>query len=200
MPKRTSPGRICRVLRRAGRARAQSSVAVSGADLQAQSGPSSKDNMRAQLKNVGLRATGQRLKVLEVFQSDERRHLTAEEVHRYLRQGKEHVSLATVYRVMNELTAVGILCRQMLEHGKARYELDRGEQHDHLVCIECGRVDEFVDALIEQRKKLVAQSSRYAIVRHEHTLFGYCAVCRGARKNGRAGPIASRGGSNGAAS
>lgn len=137
-----------------------------------------------QLNNVGLKATMPRLKVLQVFHGHERRHLTAEDVHRRMIELKSDVGLATVYRVLGQLTDVGILSRHVFESGKAVYEVQHGKHHDHLICLECGRVDEFVDDVIEERQRAIAQSSGYALAQHQLALYGYCPACRDARHKG----------------
>lgn len=136
--------------------------------------------MRAaeKLNNVGLKATGPRLKVLQIFHASEQRHLSAEEVHRRMVEAKSDVGLATVYRVLNQLTEVGILSRSMFDAGKAVYELQQGQHHDHLICLECGRVDEFSDDVIEERQRSIAASSGYALAQHQLALYGYCPKCR----------------------
>ena len=136
------------------------------------------------LRNVGLKATGPRLKVLQGFHSHERRHLTAEDVHRHMLEQKVDVGLATVYRVLGQLTDVGILNRNMFESNKAVYELHEGDHHDHIICLECGRVDEFSDDVIEERQRSIAQSNGYALAQHQLALYGYCPVCRSARSKG----------------
>ena len=134
-----------------------------------------------QLNNVGLKATVPRLKVLQVFHAHERRHLTAEDVHRRMLELHSDVGLATVYRVLGQLTDVGILSRHVFESGKAVYEIQHDKHHDHLICLECGRVDEFVDDVIEERQRAIAQSSGYALAQHQLALYGYCPKCRDAR-------------------
>lgn len=138
--------------------------------------------MRAaeELNNVGLKATGPRLKVLQVFHEHEQRHLSAEDVYRRIAQDQGDVGLATIYRVLGQLTDVGILERSVFdaESGKAVYELHRGKHHDHLICLECGRVDEFVDDVIEKRQRAVAESNGYALAQHQLALYGYCSGCR----------------------
>jgi Fur family ferric uptake transcriptional regulator len=139
--------------------------------------------MRAteELNNVGLKATLPRLKVLQVFQAHERRHLSAEDVYKSIAEANGDVGLATIYRVLGQLTDVGILVRSVFdaESGKAVYEVHEGKHHDHLVCLECGRVDEFVDDVIETRQKAVAEANGYALAQHQLALYGYCAECRG---------------------
>lgn len=134
------------------------------------------------LNNVGLKATGPRLKVLQIFHEHDRRHLTAEDVHRRMVELRSDVGLATVYRVLGQLTDVGILLRNVFESGVAVYELQRDHHHDHLICLECGRVDEFTDDVIEQRQRSVAESSGYALAQHQLALYGYCPACRPAQK------------------
>jgi Fur family ferric uptake transcriptional regulator len=134
------------------------------------------------LNNVGLKATTPRLKVLQIFHAHERRHLTAEDVHRCMVEQRSDVGLATVYRVLGQLTDVGILSRNVFESGKAVYELQAEHHHDHLICLECGRVDEFSDDVIEQRQRSIAESSGYALAQHQLALYGYCPDCRAARK------------------
>ena len=142
--------------------------------------------MRAseELNNVGLKATMPRLKVLQVFHGHERRHLSAEDVYRRISEEKGDVGLATIYRVLAQLTDVGILVRSVFdaESGKAVYEIHRGKHHDHLICLECGRVDEFVDDVIEKRQRAIAESNGYALAQHQLALYGYCADCRTAAK------------------
>jgi Fur family ferric uptake transcriptional regulator len=134
------------------------------------------------LNRVGLKATIPRLKVLQVFHTHERRHLSAEDVHRRMVEQKSDVGLATVYRVLGQLTDVGILTRNTFESGKAVYEVRDGAHHDHLICLECGRVDEFADPVIEERQKAIAQSSGYAVAQHHLALYGYCPDCRKQQK------------------
>ncbi|HTU63434.1 MAG TPA: ferric iron uptake transcriptional regulator [Polyangiales bacterium] len=143
--------------------------------------------MRAaeKLNNVGLKATTPRLKVLQIFHGGEQRHLTAEDVHRRMVEMRLDIGLATVYRVLNQLTDVGILSRNVFEAGKAVYELQLGQHHDHLICLECGRVDEFSDDVIEERQRSIAESSGYALAQHQLALYGYCPKCR-ARSGKRA--------------
>jgi Fur family ferric uptake transcriptional regulator len=106
-------------------------------------------------------------------------------VHRRITDEQGDVGLATIYRVLGQLTDVGILERSVFdaESGKAVYELHRGKHHDHLICLECGRVDEFVDDVIEKRQRAVAESKGYVLAQHQLALYGYCADCR---KSGKA--------------
>jgi Fur family ferric uptake transcriptional regulator len=130
------------------------------------------------LNQVGLKATGPRLKVLQVFQGSAHLHLTAEDVHRRLLSEHADAGLATVYRVLNQLTDVGILSRSVFDSGTALYELQREGHHDHLICLACGRVDEFSDEVIEERQRAVASKLGYALAQHQLALYGYCPACR----------------------
>jgi Fur family ferric uptake transcriptional regulator len=126
------------------------------------------------LKNTGLKATGPRLKILEVFQRGTQRHMTAEDVFRLLLQERSDVGLATVYRVLAQFEQAGILCRGHFEGGKAVYELDEGQHHDHLVCLDCGRVEEFYDPEIENRQAAVAKAKGFSISDHSLSLYANC--------------------------
>jgi Fur family ferric uptake transcriptional regulator len=127
-----------------------------------------------ELKNTGLKATVPRLKILEVFQRGTQRHMTAEDVFRVLLQERSDVGLATVYRVLTQFEQASILSRSHFESGKAVYELNEGQHHDHLVCLDCGRVEEFYDAEIERRQHAVAKSKGFAIADHALSLYANC--------------------------
>lgn len=127
-----------------------------------------------ELKNNGLKATLPRLKILEVFQSGLMRHMTAEDVFRHLLNDNADIGLATVYRVLTQFEQAGILSRNHFESGKAVYELNEGQHHDHVVCLDCGRVEEFYDAEIEARQQAVAQAKGFAIADHALSLYAHC--------------------------
>ena len=127
-----------------------------------------------ELKSTGLKATLPRLKILEVFQRGAQRHMTAEDVFRVLLQERSDIGLATVYRVLTQFEQAGILSRSHFESGKAVYELDEGQHHDHLVCLDCGRVEEFYDAQIEARQQSVARAKGFAIADHALSLYANC--------------------------
>ncbi len=127
-----------------------------------------------ELKSTGLKATIPRLKILEVFQRGRNRHMTAEDVFRLLLEEQSDVGLATVYRVLTQFEQAGILCRSHFESGKAVYELDEGQHHDHLVCLDCGLVEEFYDAEIEKRQHQVARVKGFAIADHALSLYANC--------------------------
>lgn len=127
-----------------------------------------------ELKSTGLKATLPRLKILEIFQKGQQRHMTAEDVFRVLLLEHSDVGLATVYRVLAQFEQADILVRSHFESGKAVYELNEGQHHDHLVCLDCGRVEEFFDAEIEQRQHAVAQTKGFAIADHALSLYAHC--------------------------
>jgi Fur family ferric uptake transcriptional regulator len=127
-----------------------------------------------ELKSTGLKATLPRLKILEIFQKAEHRHMTAEDVFRVLLLDRSDVGLATVYRVLAQFEQADILIRSHFESGKAVYELNEGQHHDHLVCLDCGRVEEFFDAEIEQRQQSVARAKGFAIADHALSLYAHC--------------------------
>ena len=129
---------------------------------------------RDELKNTGLKATLPRLKILEVFQTGAQRHMSAEDVFRVLLQDRSDVGLATVYRVLAQFEQAGILSRNHFESGKSVYELNEGQHHDHLVCLDCGRVEEFYDADIESRQHEVAKAKGFAIADHALSLYANC--------------------------
>lgn len=127
-----------------------------------------------ELKSTGLKATLPRLKVLEIFQNGTQRHMTAEDVFRALLVDRSDVGLATVYRVLTQFEQAGILSRSNFEGGKAIYELNEGQHHDHLVCLDCGKVEEFFDADIENRQHAVAQAKGFMIAEHSLSLYAHC--------------------------
>jgi Fur family transcriptional regulator, ferric uptake regulator len=127
-----------------------------------------------ELKNSGLKATLPRIKVLEIFQKSTQRHMTAEDVFKVLLMENADVGLATVYRVLMQFEQAGILSRNHFEAGKAVFELNEGTHHDHLVCLDCGRVEEFFDAEIEKRQRNVAQTRGFELQDHSLALYGSC--------------------------
>jgi Fur family transcriptional regulator, ferric uptake regulator len=129
-----------------------------------------------ELKSTGLKATVPRLKILDVFQNQkgEQRHMTAEDVFRVLLTDHSDIGLATVYRVLTQFEQAGILTRSHFESGKAVYELNEGTHHDHMVCLDCGRVEEFYDAEIEKRQHAVAKAKGFEIADHALSLYAHC--------------------------
>lgn len=127
-----------------------------------------------ELKNTGLKATLPRLKIMEIFQTSAQRHMTAEDVFRVLLLERTDIGLATVYRVLTQFEQAGILSRNHFESGKATYELNEGQHHDHLVCLDCGKVEEFYDAEIEKRQHAVAKAKGFSIADHSLSLYANC--------------------------
>jgi len=123
------------------------------------------------LKSMGLKATFPRLKILDLFEKSNVRHLTAEDVYRALIAEGMDIGLATVYRVLTQFEQAGLLERHFFESGKAVFEINQGKHHDHLVCVDCGRVEEFYDAEIERRQNQIAAERGFTI--HEHALYLY---------------------------
>jgi Fur family ferric uptake transcriptional regulator len=124
-----------------------------------------------ELRSTGLKVTAPRLRVLDLFQTSAERHLTAEDVYRRLLEEHADIGLATVYRVLTQFEQAGLLVRHHFEGGKAVYELNEGKHHDHLVCLQCGKVEEFYDPEIEKRQAKIARDRGFAI--HDHSLYLY---------------------------
>ena len=127
-----------------------------------------------ELKGSGLKVTVPRLKVLDLFHQSAERHLTAEDVYRRLLEEHSDIGLATVYRVLTQFEQAGLLVRHHFEGGKAVYELNEGTHHDHMVCLDCGRVEEFYDAEIEKRQNDVAKLKGFEIADHALSLYAHC--------------------------
>lgn len=132
-----------------------------------------------ELKSTGLKATLPRLKILEIFQQSKQRHMTAEDVFRVLLEERSDIGLATVYRVLTQFEQAGILMRSNFDGGKAVYELNEGQHHDHFVCTGCGKVEEFFDAEIEKRQQRIARERGWQVHDHAMSLYGLCAECAG---------------------
>lgn len=131
-------------------------------------------NNPSNLKASGLKATLPRLKILDIFQSSAVRHMSAEDVYKILLAENMDVGLATVYRVLTQFEQAGLLHRNHFETGKAVFELNEGSHHDHLVCLDCGRVEEFYDEAIEQRQQKIAKERGFEITEHALALYGHC--------------------------
>ena len=130
------------------------------------------------LKEIGLKATGPRIKILNLFEQSHTRHLTAEDVYRLLMADNLDIGLATVYRVLTQFEQAGLLIRHHFETGKAIFELNEGKHHDHLVCIHCNKVEEFYDPEIEKRQEKIAKQYGFEIQDHEMYLYGICKTCK----------------------
>jgi Fur family transcriptional regulator, ferric uptake regulator len=127
-----------------------------------------------ELKSIGLKATLPRLKILEIFQERRQRHMSAEDVYRELLSENQDIGLATVYRVLTQFEQAGLLKRSNFESGRAVFELNEGTHHDHLVCLQCGRVEEFYDPEIEKRQQKIARDRGFALQDHALALYGTC--------------------------
>jgi Fur family ferric uptake transcriptional regulator len=127
-----------------------------------------------ELKSSGLKATLPRIKILEIFQRAKVRHMTAEDVYKVLLAERSDIGLATVYRVLMQFEQAGLLTRSNFESGKSVFELNEGQHHDHLVCLDCGRVEEFYDAEIEQRQRTVAVARGFELQEHSLALYARC--------------------------
>ncbi len=128
------------------------------------------------LKTIGLKVTLPRLRILELFEKSDVRHLSAEDVYKVLLKEGTDTGLATVYRVLTQFEQAGLVIRHHFETGKAVFELNQGGHHDHLVCLQCGRVEEFYDEAIEKRQLAVAKERGFTI--HEHSLHLYVDCAR----------------------
>ncbi|HEY5700881.1 MAG TPA: ferric iron uptake transcriptional regulator [Gammaproteobacteria bacterium] len=126
------------------------------------------------LKKAGLKATLPRLKILAILEGSDQRHMSAEDVYKALLDAGEEVGLATVYRVLTQFESAGLVIRHHFEGGHAVFELERGHHHDHIVCVECGRVEEFFDQVIEDRQKAVVAKKGYKISDHSLVIYGTC--------------------------
>lgn len=130
-----------------------------------------------QLKDAGLKITMPRLKILQILEQSSTHHLSAEDVYKALAEMGEDVGLATVYRVLTQFETAGLVIRHNFEGGFCVFELSAGEHHDHLVCVKCGFVEEFIDELIEQRQKMIAERAGFKMTDHALNIYGLCPTC-----------------------
>lgn len=126
------------------------------------------------LRKAGLKVTLPRLKILEMLESSATRHLSAEEIYKRLLESQEDIGLATVYRVLTQFEAAGLVARHHFEDGMAVFELNQGAHHDHIVCMDCGHVEEFADTAIEERQEAIAERLQFTIQEHSLVLYGRC--------------------------
>jgi Fur family ferric uptake transcriptional regulator len=133
------------------------------------------------LKKAGLKSTLPRMKILHVLEQ-QKRHMSAEEVYKALADAGEDVGLATVYRVLTQFETAGLVTRHNFESGNAVFEVNQGKHHDHILCVKCGRVDEFVDETIEARQRDIAKRMGYTMTDHNLNIYGICGECQ---KKGR---------------
>jgi Fur family transcriptional regulator, ferric uptake regulator len=131
------------------------------------------------LRNAGLKVTLPRVKILQILENQATdRHLTAEQVYKILLSEDEEIGLATVYRVLTQFEAAGLVTRHHFEGGNSVFELSDGDHHDHIMCIKCGKVDEFSDEIIESQQKIIAQRLGYELTAHGLYLYGFCNQCK----------------------
>ena len=140
-----------------------------------------------QIRDAGLKVTGPRVKILNMLERSHRRHLSAEDVYRALLEAGEDVGLATVYRVLTQFEGAGLVTRLHFEGGQAIFELNQGGHHDHLVCVRCGKVEEFFDEEIELRQKDIAQRHGFKLLDHAMSLYGLCSSpeCQSSTSGGK---------------
>lgn len=132
----------------------------------------------ADLKKAGLKVTLPRMKILELMETVKLRHQSAEDIYRALLDQGEEIGLATVYRVLTQFEGAGLVTRHHFEGGQAVFELNHGEHHDHLVCVSCGKVVEFVDEVIEQHQNQIAVENGFTITEHSLIIYGRCGSCQ----------------------
>jgi Fur family ferric uptake transcriptional regulator len=130
-----------------------------------------------ELKRAGLKATLPRLRILEILERADPRHMTAEDVYRALMEHGEDVGLATIYRVLTQFESAGLVSRHNFESGQSVFEINSGRHHDHIVCMQCGRVEEFEDEVIEQHQAAIAKRFGFELVEHSLVLYGTCKSC-----------------------
>ncbi len=131
-----------------------------------------------QLKDAGLKITMPRLKILQILETSSAHHLSAEDVYKTLLEMGEDVGLATVYRVLTQFESAGLINRHNFEGGYSVFELSQGEHHDHLVCVKCGRVEEFIDEVIETHQRMIAERAGFKITDHALNIYGLCPDCQ----------------------
>jgi len=129
---------------------------------------------RSDLRRAGLKATVPRMRILDILAGSSVRHLSAEDIYRKLLDQHEDIGLATVYRVLTQFESAGLVTRQHFEDGMAVFELNLGEHHDHIVCLDCGRVEEFMEVSIEERQRAVAERLGFELKDHSLTMYGKC--------------------------
>ncbi|MDD5271766.1 MAG: ferric iron uptake transcriptional regulator [Methylovulum sp.] len=131
------------------------------------------------LRNAGLKVTLPRVKILQILEKQlNERHLTAEKVYKILLSENEEIGLATVYRVLTQFEAAGLVTRHHFEGGNSVFELATADHHDHIMCMKCGKVDEFTDNVIEVRQREIADKLGYELTDHGLYLYGFCPQCR----------------------
>jgi len=135
------------------------------------------------LKKAGLKVTTPRLRILEILEHHADSHMSAEDIYKALLANGEDIGLATVYRVLTQFEAAGLVARHNFESGHSVFELEQGRHHDHILCVRCGRVEEFVDPLIERRQREIAAAAGFEMTDHSLHIFGICADCRAKQRD-----------------
>lgn len=135
-----------------------------------------------ELKDAGLKITLPRIKILQILESSDVHHLSAEDVYKQLLQNDEEIGLATVYRVLTQFEEAGLVLRHHFEGGHSVFEIAPREHHDHLVCVKCGRVEEFIDEQIEERQKAIAEELGFELTDHDLNMYGLCPQCKAAAR------------------
>lgn len=130
------------------------------------------------LRKAGLKVTLPRMKILDILEGSDARHQSAEDVYKILLETGEDIGLATVYRVLTQFESAGLVKRHHFEGGHSVFELNQGDHHDHILCVKCGRVDEFVDEIIEQHQKDIAARLGYELTDHCLYMYGICSQCK----------------------
>jgi Fur family ferric uptake transcriptional regulator len=130
------------------------------------------------LRKAGLKVTLPRLKVLEILEKAEQRHLSAEDVYKALLEMGEEIGLATVYRVLTQFEDAGLVSRLSIDGGHAVFELEDGAHHDHLLCVRCNKIEEFVDEVIEKRQHAIAEEKGFNMTDHSLYIYGICKDCQ----------------------
>ena len=131
-----------------------------------------------ELRKAGLKVTLPRVKILQIMESSETKHLSAEDVYKALIEADEDVGLATVYRVLTQFESAGLVMRHHFEGGSSVFELTTIDHHDHIVCQKCGSVEEFYDEVIENQQEMIAEKYGFRITDHSMYLYGICKVCQ----------------------
>ena len=132
----------------------------------------------SELRKAGLKVTLPRMKILDILEHSSSRHQSAEDVYKALLDTGEDIGLATVYRVLTQFEAAGLVSRHHFEGGHSVFELNEGTHHDHIVCVKCGQVDEFIDETIEKRQKAIAADLGYELTDHCLYMYGICKKCQ----------------------
>ena len=130
------------------------------------------------LKKAGLKATLPRIKILHMLEQSQARHLSAEDIYKALLDSGEDVGLATVYRVLTQFEAAGLVSRHHFEGGHSVFEVNEGKHHDHMLCVKCGKIEEFMDEVIEERQRAIAKKAGYAMTDHSLYIYGICKNCQ----------------------